>query len=58
MSKHKSTIDHDTFNERIFEAKESSAKAQELARDLGIKDRAKLNHEQLIQAISEAEPKE
>ncbi len=57
MSK-KISMDHDTFNERLGQAKENTAKAQELARDLGIKERAKLNHEQLIQAISEAEPKE
>lgn len=58
MAKKAHNIDHDTFNERLSEAKDSSAKAQELARDLGIKDRSKLNHEQLIDAITQVEPKD
>ena len=57
LSKRAQSIDHDTFNGSIADAKESAAKAQELARDLGIKDRAKLNHAQLIQAIEQNEPK-
>ena len=56
MSKKPSSIDHDTFNERLSQARESSAKAQELARDLGIKERTKLNHDQLIQAIEKSQP--
>lgn len=57
MSK-QTSMDQDTFNERLDQAKDNTAKAQELARDLGIKERSKLNHEQLIQAISQAEPKD
>ena len=57
LSKQAKSIAHGTFNERIADAKESAAKAQELARNLGIKDRAKLNHAQLIQAIEQNEPK-
>jgi hypothetical protein len=56
MSKKPQAMDHDTFNERLGAAKENTAKAQELARDLGIKERTKLNHIQLIKAIEMAEP--
>jgi hypothetical protein len=56
MSK-QASMDHDTFNERLDQAKENTAKAQELARDLGIKDRSKLNHEQLLEVIQKNEPK-
>ena len=57
LSKQAKSIAQCTFNEHIADAKESAAKAQELARNLGIKDRAKLNHAQLIQAIEQNEPK-
>jgi hypothetical protein len=56
MSKKPKAMDPDTFNERLGAAKENTAKAQELARDLGITDRAKLNHEQLIEEIQKNEP--
>ena len=58
MSKKPQTMDHDTFNERLGAAKENTAKAQELARDLGIKERTKLNHTQLIKAIEQTMPAE
>ena len=49
-------MDHDTFNERLGQARENTARAQELARDLGIKDRSTLSHEELIREIQKAEP--
>lgn len=58
MSKKLQAMDHDTFNERLTAAKENTAKAQELARDLGIKERTKLGHNQLIQAIEQNKPAE
>ncbi len=57
MSKKAKSIDIDTFNERLGAAKQNTAKAQELARDLGITDRSKLSHEALIRVIQENEPK-
>ena len=56
-NKHKCIdMDHDTFNERLGQAKENTARAQKIARDFGITHRSTMGHEELIDAIQKAEP--